>query len=72
MFLAVMGDTGAVLVALPQVPPRKVNGLSKGKWVPLAEVAFENHFLRKMKKGASGPIYEKYALKAFGIERLSE
>jgi sulfide:quinone oxidoreductase len=68
--LADMGDTGAAFVALPQIPPRNVNWFKKGKWVHVAKVAFEKYFLRKMKKGTSEPIYEKYVLKALGIMRL--
>lgn len=68
--LADMGDTGAVFVALPQIPPRNTNWFAKGKWVHLAKVAFEKYFLHKMKSGSSEPIYEKYVLKAMGIKRL--
>ena len=68
--LADMGDTGAALVALPQIPPRNVNWFKKGKWVHLAKVAFEKYFMYKMKNGSSEPVYEKYVLKALGIERL--
>ncbi|MGV8804929.1 MAG: NAD(P)/FAD-dependent oxidoreductase [Polaromonas sp.] len=68
--LADMGDTGAAFVALPQIPPRNVNWFKKGKWVHVAKVGFEKYFLYKMKHGTSEPIYEKYLLKALGIERL--
>ena len=68
--LADMGDTGAAFVALPQIPPRNVAWMKKGKWVHLAKIAFEKYFIRKMKKGSSEPVYEKYILKALGIERL--
>ena len=68
--LADMGDTGAAFVALPQIPPRNVNWFKKGKWVHVAKVGFEKYFLYKMKNGTSEPIYEKYVLKALGIERL--
>jgi sulfide:quinone oxidoreductase len=68
--LADMGDTGVAFVALPQIPPRNVNWFKKGKWVHLAKVAFEKYFMYKMKNGSSEPIYEKYVLKALGIERL--
>ena len=68
--LADMGDTGAAFVALPQIPPRNVAWFKKGKWVHLAKVAFEKYFLRKMKKGTSEPLYEKYILKMLGIEKL--
>ena len=68
--LADMGDTGAAFVAMPQIGPRNVNWFKKGKWVHLAKIAFEKYFLRKMKRGTSEPLYEKYILKALGIERL--
>jgi sulfide:quinone oxidoreductase len=68
--LADMGDTGAAFVALPQIPPRNVAWMKKGKWVHYAKIAFEKYFIRKMKKGTSEPVYEKYILKALGIERL--
>jgi len=68
--LADMGDTGAAFVALPQIPPRNVAWFKKGKWVHLAKIAFEKYFIRKMKKGTSEPLYEKYILKMLGIEKL--
>ncbi len=70
--LADMGDTGVAFVAIPQIPPRNVAWMKKGKWVHLAKVAFEKYFLHKMKTGSSDPIYEKYLLKALGISRLQE
>jgi len=68
--LADMGDTGAAFVALPQIPPRNVAWSKKGKWVHLAKIGFEKYFIRKMKKGTSEPLYEKYVMKALGIERV--
>ncbi|OQY54378.1 MAG: NAD(P)/FAD-dependent oxidoreductase [Candidatus Parabeggiatoa sp. nov. 2] len=68
--LADMGDTGAAFVAMPQIPPRNLTWFKKGKWVHLAKIAFERYFLRKMKKGTSEPLFEKYVLKTMGIERL--
>jgi len=68
--LADMGDTGAAFVAIPQIPPRNVAWFKKGKWVHYAKIAFEKYFIRKMKKGTSEPIYEKYILKSLGIEKL--
>ncbi len=68
--LADMGDTGAVFVAMPQIPPRNVNWFKKGKWVHLAKVGYEKYFMYKMRNGTSEPIYEKYVLKSLGIERL--
>jgi sulfide:quinone oxidoreductase len=70
--IADMGNTGAVFVALPQLPPRNVNWFKKGKWVHWAKIAFEKYFIYKMKKGSSEPIYEKYVLKLLGIERLDK
>jgi sulfide:quinone oxidoreductase len=68
--LADMGDTGIAFVALPQIPPRNVNWFAEGKWVHLAKIGFEKYFLRKMKKGTSEPLYEKYVMKAIGITKL--
>ncbi len=68
--LADMGDTGIVFVALPQIPPRNVNWFAEGKWVHIAKIAFEKYFLRKMKKGTSEPYYEKFLMKAAGIQKL--
>lgn len=70
--LADMGDTGAAFIALPQIPPRNVTWSKKGKWVHYAKIAFEKYFMRKMKTGNSEPIYEKYMLKALGIERVNK
>jgi len=68
--LADMGDTGAAFVAMPQIPPRNVNWFKKGKWVHAAKVGYEKYFMYKMKNGTSEPVYEKFVLKALGIERL--
>jgi len=70
--LADMGDRGAAFIALPQIPPRNVNWFAAGKWVHLAKIAFEKYFIRKMKKGTSEPLYEKYIMKAIGIQRLEK
>jgi sulfide:quinone oxidoreductase len=68
--LADMGNTGAAFVALPQIPPRNVAWMRKGRWVHWAKIAFEKYFIRKMKVGNSEPIYEKYMLRFLGIRRL--
>ena len=68
--LADMGDTGVAFVALPQIPPRNVTWTKVGKWVHLAKLAFEKYFLYKMRHGTSEPVYEKYVMKALGIERI--
>jgi sulfide:quinone oxidoreductase len=70
--LADFGDTGIAFVALPQIPPRNLNWASKGRWVHLAKIAFEKYFLRKMRKGTSEPLYEKYVMKALGIVKLKK
>jgi sulfide:quinone oxidoreductase len=68
--LADAGDTGIAFVALPEIPPRNVTWAKKGKWVHLAKVAFEKYFLHKVRSGNTDPVYERYVLKALGIERL--
>jgi len=68
--LADMGNSGAAFVALPQIPPRNVAWMKKGRWVHWAKIAFEKYFIRKMKVGNSEPIYEKYVLRLLGIRRL--
>ncbi|ACX95449.1 NAD(P)/FAD-dependent oxidoreductase [Halothiobacillus neapolitanus] len=70
--LADFGDRGAAFIALPQIPPRNVNWFAAGKWVHLAKIAFEKYFIRKMKKGTSEPLYEKYMMRAIGINRLEK
>ncbi len=70
--LADFGTTGAAFVAIPQIPPRDVNWFGSGKWVHLAKIAFEKYFIRKMKKGNSEPIYEKYMMKLIGLKRLQD
>lgn len=70
--LADFGDTGAAFAALPQIPPRNVSWFKEGKWVHLAKIAFEKYFIRKMKKGTSEPLYEKYVLGVLGIKKLKD
>jgi len=67
-----MGDRGAAFVAIPQIPPRNLTWSGQGKWVHMAKIAFEKYFLRKMKKGSSEPLYEKYVLQALGLKRLDD
>lgn len=68
--LADMGDTGIAFVALPQMPPRNVTWAKKGKWVHLGKIAFEKYFLHKVRHATAETVYERYVLKALGIERL--
>jgi sulfide:quinone oxidoreductase len=68
--LADMGDVGAAFIALPQIPPRNVTWARRGRWVHWAKVLFEKYFIRNMKKGTTEPLYQKYAMKLMGIDRL--
>ncbi len=70
--LADLGDSGAAFVAVPQIPPRNITWFRKGKWVHWAKIAFEKYFIRKMKKGTSEPLYEKYILRFMGVTRLKK
>ncbi len=70
--LADMGDKGIAFVAMPQMPPRNLNWMKKGRWVHWSKIAFEKYFIRKMKKGQSEPFYEKYILRLLGIHRLDK
>lgn len=68
--IADFGDTGAVFIAQPQMPPRNVTWFKKGKWAHWAKIAFEKYFLHKMRKGVSEPIFEKWVLRLIGLARL--
>jgi len=68
--LADMGDVGAAFIALPQIPPRNVTWARRGRWVHWAKVLFEKYFIRNMKRGTTEPLYQKYALRLMGIDRL--
>ena len=70
--LADMGDSGIAFVAIPQVPPRNVNWMKKGRWVHLGKIAFEKYFMRKVRTGISEPVYERYVMRALGIEKLKK
>ncbi|AWK84996.1 pyridine nucleotide-disulfide oxidoreductase [Azospirillum thermophilum] len=70
--LADFGDSGVAFAAMPQIPPRNVNWSSHGRWVHLAKVGFERYFLRKVRKGVSAPMYERYVLKLLGMKRIQE
>lgn len=69
--LADMGDSGIAFVALPQNPPRNATWARSGRWVHLAKVAFEKYYLHKVRTGNVDPVYEKYVLRALGIEKLT-
>jgi sulfide:quinone oxidoreductase len=68
--LADFGDKGAAFIAQPQIPPRNVTWFKEGRWVHWAKIAFEKYFLRKMRKGVSEPIFEKWVLGLIGLARL--
>ncbi|HAD32140.1 MAG TPA: pyridine nucleotide-disulfide oxidoreductase [Methylophaga sp.] len=67
--LADMGHTGAAFVALPQIPPRNLAWMKKGRWVQLAKIAFEKYFLFRMKRGLPESFYERCLLRCFGISK---
>ena len=67
--LADMGHTGAAFVALPQIPPRNLAWMKKGRWVQLAKIAFEKYFLFRMKRGLPESFYEHCLLRCFGISK---
>ena len=69
--LADFGDGGVAFVAEPEMPPRNVNWSAEGKWVHYAKIAFEKYFLRKIRKGNSEPIYERWIMEGLGIRRLT-
>jgi sulfide:quinone oxidoreductase len=69
--LADFGDGGVAFVAQPEIPPRNLNWSSQGRWVHYAKIAFEKYFLRKIRRGESEPIYERWLMEALGIRRLS-
>ncbi|EEF79379.1 NAD(P)/FAD-dependent oxidoreductase [Methylophaga thiooxydans] len=68
--LADLGHTGAAFVAAPQLPPRNVAWMKKGRWVQWGKMAFEKYFLFKMKKGIPEPALENWVLKLLGINKL--
>lgn len=47
-----------------------MNWSSDGKWVHRAKIAFEKYFIRKMRRGESEPLYEKWAMGMMGIGKL--
>ena len=69
--LADFGDRGVIFVAEPQIPPRNLNWSAEGRWVHYAKIVFEKYFLRKIRRGLSEPLYERWLLEALGICRLT-
>lgn len=70
--LADFGDGGVAFIAQPQIPPRNTNWAASGKWVHLAKVAFEKHFLKKIKSGKSETFYENVALSILKTRKLKK
>jgi sulfide:quinone oxidoreductase len=70
--LADFGDGGVAFVAQPQIPPRNINWSSKGDWVHYAKVAFEKYFLRKIRRGESEPVYERFILERLQLRKIKE
>ena len=46
-----MGDTAALMIARPALPPRQTVVLKKKRWVRWSKLAFERYFILKMKLG---------------------
>ena len=68
--LADFGDTGVAFIAQPQTPPRNVNWSAQGKWVHLAKIAFEKYFMRKVRRGATEPYFEKVVMQILNVGKL--
>jgi NADH dehydrogenase FAD-containing subunit len=66
------GETGAIFVTMPQIPPRRYDWTIQGKVATLAKIAFEKYFLRKIETGDCNPYYEELLLKLVGIDRFVE
>jgi len=66
------GETGAIFVAMPQIPPRRYDWTIQGKIATLAKIAFEQYFLHKIEMGDCDPYYESLMLKLVGIDRIVE
>ena len=70
--LSDFGDSGVGFVAIPQIPPRRINWSHEGKSIHLAKIAFEKYFLHKIRNGMAEPFYEKYIFGVLGIEKLKD
>jgi sulfide:quinone oxidoreductase len=71
--LADFGETGAVIVTLPQIPqPRHHEFTYTGRIATAAKVGFEKYFLHKVETGNTDPFYEKMVLKLLGVERTKQ
>jgi hypothetical protein len=70
--IADFGDTGAVFVTLPQIPPRRHEFTFTGKLASGAKVGFEKYFLHKVETANTDPFYEKIMLKLMGVERTRQ
>ena len=70
--LADFGDEGVAFVDLPQNTVNKLTWSKKGKWVHLAKMAYEKYSLRNIKSGTYEPVFEKYMVKALGINHINK
>ena len=68
--MADMGDTGAFLIAMPQIPPRNVTFMHKGRWVHWAKLAYEWHYLRKLRAGVAESMLERLLFKLLRVPYL--
>lgn len=69
-WLSDMSKTGAAYVSEPQIPLRNINWLKEGRWVHLAKVDFENHFINQIKLKPAQPTVSVDSAIATLIRRL--
>lgn len=69
-WLSDMSKSGAAYVSEPQIPLRNINWLKEGRWVHLAKVDFENHFINQIKLKPARPTVSVDSAIATLIRRL--
>lgn len=69
-WLSDMSKTGAAYVSEPQIPLRNINWLKEGRWVHLAKVDFENHFINQIKLKPARPTVSVDSAIATLVRRL--
>lgn len=69
--MADLGDSGAFFMAVPQLPPRNVTKMLRGRWVHWGKIAYEKHFMRKMRAGIAESRLERLVFKLLGTQHLT-
>lgn len=69
-WLSDMSKSGAAYMSEPQIPLRNINWLKEGRWVHLAKVDFENHFLNQIKLKPARPTVSVDSAIATLVRRL--